>query len=337
MPYRRRIHVPGGTYLVVQRGSKLHPVFSQPDDYTFFESVLRAALRSTGTRLHAYCWTSWAIYLAVEVDGASVAHFMQLLKSRYARGTQERRGDRGYFFQGRYDALIIEPSAYLLELIHFIHYVPVLTGLAKRPDDFPHTSHRAYLRRLSVPWLHSQTVQRLLNDNDEKQSAYRELMSKPPSPQVVRLFEHGAPKTPGILGGPEFVEIVRSRVTRSSWMTPDQVTHCVCCLLGVSRDDVQSRSRLRKLALARALIAWHMTVRGVATIAEISRYLGRASSTLSQGVCLYRELHPELFELDALSGLVSHATLGHATASDDDLSECELERHRLRVNGGTSK
>jgi len=334
MPYRRRIHIPGGTYHVVQRGSKLHPIFSHPDDYVFFESVLQAALRSTGARLHAYCWTNAAVYLALEIDAASIGHFMQLLKSRYARATQQRRGEHGYFFQGRYDAVIIEPSAYLLGLIHYIHYVPVLTGLTKDPDDFLHTSHRAYLRGLSVPWLHSHTVLQLLDNSDQHRIGYRQLMSERPMPQMARLFERGAPGTPGVLGGAEFIEMAGRRVTRSPSMTPDEVTNFVCCLLDVSRDDIHSRSRLRKLALARAVIAWHATVRGVATIAEMSRYLGRASSTLSQGISLYRERFPALFQVDALKEVAVDASPNRAAAAD---RRREAVADRARSNGGTSK
>jgi REP element-mobilizing transposase RayT len=336
MPYRRRIHVPGGTYHVVQRGSRLHPIFAHSDDYAFFERVLQGALRSSGARLHAYCWTTAAVYLAVQLNGASIGHFMQLLKSRYARGTQQRRGERGYFFQGRYDAVLIEPNAYLLGLIQYIHYVPVLTGLARSPDDYPHTSHHAYREARHVPWLHTQAALQLL-DSGEHTVSYQKLMSGPPTSQMVRLFERGAPSSPGILGGPEFREIVGRRAPRSSRMTPDQVTHYVCRLLNVSRDDVQSRSRLRKLALARALIAWHTSVRGVATIAEISRYLGRASSTLSQGVSLYRERFPDLFKRDALDGVARNASSKHAAEADDHPNDGESQRYRSRINGETSK
>jgi hypothetical protein len=319
MPYRRRIHVPGGTYLVVQRGSKLHPIFSHPDDYAFCENVLQTALRNTGARVHAYCWASTAIYLAVEIDAGSLGRFMQLLKSRYARGTQQRRGDHGYFFQGRYDAVIIEPSAYLTKLIQYIHYVPVLLGLAKSPDDFPYTSHRAYLEELHVPWLYKQAALELLDSGAGDAQTYRDFMSKPPIPQLVGLFERGAPGTPGILGGREFMESVSRCAPRSSRMTPDQITRCVCCLLNVSSADVQSRSRLRKLALARALIAWHATVRGVASVAEISCYLGRASSTLSQGISLYRERYPELFQLDALGEVTPNASPSLVLTEDQSL------------------
>jgi REP element-mobilizing transposase RayT len=321
MSYRQRIHVPGGTYHVVQRGTRLRPIFSHPDDYELFESVLQAALRSTGARLHAYCWTTEAVYLAVQIDEISVGHFMQWLKSRYARGIQRRLGERGHLFQVRYDAVIIDPNAYLPSLIHYIHYVPVVSGLAQSPDDFPHTSHQAYLEERSVPWLYSSTARRMLGGRSEQRMGYQKLMSEPPTPEMMGLLRRGAPNTPGILGGPELAEVAGRRVKRSSRMTPDQITHYVCSLLDVSREDVLSRSRLRRLALARAVIAWHTTVRGIANLAEISRYLGRVSSTLSKTITSYRKRQPDLFKLDAFTHLVPIAPPNHPAANDDRSSD----------------
>lgn len=327
MSYRQRIHVPGGTYHVVQRGTKQRPIFSQPDEYTLFESVLQAALRSTGARLHAYCWTTEAVYLAVQIDQISVGHFMQWLKSRYARGVQRRLGERGHLFQVRYDAVIIDPNLYLPKLVQYIHYVPVLKGLADSPDDFPHTSHQAYLEARTIPWIHSNTTRRLLGNRSEQKLMYQQLMSESPTPQMVQLLERGAPKTPGILGGPELAEVAGHRVKRSSRTTPDQIINDVCCLLDVARDDVLSKSRLRRLALARAVIAWHTTVRGIATLAEISRYLGRVSSTLSKTITSYRKRQPDLFKLDALTHLVPLAPPSHAVVASDLAHDHEAVMH----------
>jgi putative transposase len=125
------------------------------------------------------------------------------------------------------------------------------------------------------------------------------------------------PKTPGILGGPELAEAAGHRPKRSTRMTPDQIIHDVCRMLDVTREDVLSKSRLRRLALARAVIAWHTTVRGIATLAEISRYLGRVSSTLSKTITSYRKRQPDLFKLDALSHMMPIGLGGHPVSSED--------------------
>src|SRR5438477_81690 len=74
----------------------------------------------------------------------------------------------------------------------------------------------------------------------------------------------------------------------------------VTCTLGLERSEVLSRSRQRRLALARALITWYATERGVATLAEVARRLQRDPSTLFVAVERYRTLRPELFNLTAL-------------------------------------
>lgn len=318
MSYRRRIHVPGGMYHVVQRGTKQRPIFSQPEDYELFESVLQAALRSTGARLHAYCWTTEAVFLAVQIDEISLGHFMQWLKSRYARGIQCRLGERGHLFQVRYDAVIVDPKAYLTNVVHYIHYVPVLRGLAERPEEFAYSSHHAYANTREVPWVHCASTRRQLGKRDEQAEAYRVLMTQPPTPQIIGLVERGMPKTPGILGGPELAELAGHRPKRASRTTPDQIIGHVCRMLDVSREDVLSKSRLRRLALARAVIAWHTTVRGIATLAEISRYLGRVSSTLSKTITSYRKRQPDLFKLDAFTHLLPLTPSGYDVSSEDD-------------------
>lgn len=321
MSYRRRIHVPGGLYHVVQRGTRQRPIFSQDEDYELFASVLQTALRNTGTRVHAYCLTPEAIYLAVQIGEISLGHFMQWVKSRYARGIQRRLGERGHLFQVRYDAVIVDPKMYLKHMVHYIHFVPVLKGIASTPGEFPHSSHHAYSNAREVPWLHCNSVRRALGSRDAYPGAYQALMTEPPAAEMIKLVERGMPKTPGILGGPELAELAGHRPKRTSRMTPDQIIRHVCRMLDVSREDVLSKSRLRRLALARAVIAWHTTVRGIATLAEISRYLGRVSSTLSKTITSYRKRQPELFKLDAFTHLLPLGPSSHASEADDGFGE----------------
>lgn len=312
MSSRQRIHVPGGTYYVFQRAGK-HPIFQQPDDYAQLEGLLAEALLDTGARVHAYCWTPEGIHLAVQIEEIAVGHLMQRFTARYARCMQERMGERGHFFQDRYCAMLIDPDVYLLKLVHYIHYIPVLEGLVQSPDEYSHSSHRAYLGAVHVPWLDTRTVLRLLDSCDEDRVAYRKFMSLPPAPQVVELFKGVGPNTQSTLGNPEVVEEVTHRASRSrrSRMTLDQISYYVCCLLEVSREEILSISRVRKFVLARAVIAWHADRRGVATRAEVARYLGRGDSNLSKRISHYKELQRELFKLDAFSHLIPIAEVNH--------------------------
>jgi putative transposase len=314
MSRRQRLHVPGGTYYVVQRGSTTRPIFTQQQDYQLFERLLATALRRTGSRLHAYCWTPDAIHLALQIDSVSVGRFMQGITSRYARSIHERAAESGHFFRQRYRAILIDPDVYLLRLVRYIHHIPVIDALSSDPGSYAFTSHVAYLGRNEMPWLTTRTTLRLLNGCDQN-SEYAELMSAMPPQEERALFEHGSKHDARIVAGAEFLENLprHLRVYRSK-LTLDQIIQTVTCRLGVDREHVLSNSRQRDVTLARALIAWYATERRVATLSEVARHLRRDPSTLSVAVSRYRLCRPELFKLTALHDVVPLAQI-HVQAS----------------------
>jgi REP element-mobilizing transposase RayT len=309
MSRRQRLHVPGGTYYVVQRGSTTRPIFTQQQDYALFERLLATALRRTGARLHAYCWMPDAIHLALQIDSVSVGRFMQGITSRYARSIHERAAESGHFFRQRYKAILIDPDAYLLRLVRYIHHIPVMDALNGDPGSYPFTSHVAYLGRAEIPWLTTRTALRLLNGCDQN-SEYAELMSATPPEEDRALFEHGSKHDARIVAGSEFLENLprHLRIYRSK-LTLEQIIQTVTCRLGVDREHVLSNSRQREVTLARALIAWYATERRVATLSEVARYLRRDPSTLSVAVSRYRLCRPELFKLTALHDVVPLAQI----------------------------
>jgi DnaA-like protein len=97
-------------------------------------------------------------------------------------------------------------------------------------------------------------------------------------------------------GGVYYV-VLRGKNRKSSSDSLNQVIDTVCDTLGLERNEVLSRSRHRRLSLARALITWYATERGIATLAEVGRRLDRDPSMLFVGMERYRMLRPELFNL----------------------------------------
>jgi len=153
-----------------------------------------------------------------------------------------------------------------------------------------------------VPWLTTASALRMLAQRPEQaRYAYRRLMFEAPAADEGAHFERGCDEDPRVLGDRQFMADIprHMRVHRSSYSL-DQVIDTVSCTLGVERSEVLSRSRQRRLSLARALITWYATERGVATLAEVARRLERDPSTLFVGVERYRTLRPELFNLTAL-------------------------------------
>ena len=302
MSRRSRLHVPGGVYYVVQRSNANQPIFTDAADYAIFERLLATMLARCRARVHAFCWEVDAIHLALQVTDMPVGRLMQRLSSQYARRVHRRQGNGGHLFQQRYHSLLIDPDAYLLKLIRFLHLIPVRSGTVRDPTDYALSSQRAYLGMTQIPWLTTSVALRMLAQRPEQSRyAYRRLMFEAPALDEGAHFERGCDDDPRVLGDRQFMADIprHMRVYRSSYSL-DQVIDTVSCTLGVERSEVLSRSRQRRLSLARALITWYATERGVATLAEVARRLERDPSTLFVGVERYRNLRPELFNLTAL-------------------------------------
>lgn len=301
MSRRSRLHVPEGFYYVVQRSNARQPIFTEPADYATFERLLATMLVRCRVRLHAFCWELDAIRLVVQISDMPVGRLMQRLSSQYARRVHRKQGESGHLFQQRYQALLIDPEVYLLKLIRHLHLLPVQAGSVGNPDDYELSSHRAYLGTANVPWLTTSTALKLLGARPEQANyEYRRMMFEAVAEEVLS-FDRGGSEDPRVLGDRQFMTSIprNQRVHRSSYSL-DQVIDTVSCTLGLERLEVLSRSRQRRLAMARALITWYATERGVATLAEVSRRLQRDPSTLFVAVERYRNLKPELFNLTAL-------------------------------------
>lgn len=145
MSNRRRIHVPGSTYYTVRRTEPAVTIFAQPGDYDAFEDFLAFALEATGMKLLGYCWLPDAIHLVITVGRRPVAELMRRVTRYCSQHIRERIAPNVAIFPYSFPVTLIDPDVYLVPLVHYIHYIPVLRGMAATPDDYPHTSHLAYL------------------------------------------------------------------------------------------------------------------------------------------------------------------------------------------------
>jgi putative transposase len=296
MSRRKRVHVDGGTYYVVQHGSAQQPVFAAPDDYADFVRMLASTLSQTRATLHAYACLPLSMLLVLQVDRIPVGRFMQRLTSRYGRGVHRRTRETGHFFRQRYRAVLIEPEKYLPKLVRYVH------GLAAADCS----SRDVYAGAVKVSWLTTRMTLNLLGGASGIEGI--EELVLPAPPEDIELFVR-APNL-AVLGSPGFLATLpraaRNYRTRASF---EDIVRTVTSLLDVDAEQVISSSRQRDLTLARAVIAWYATERGVATLSEVARRLCRDPSTLSSAISRYRLRRPELFRLTTLHDIASLAPI----------------------------
>lgn len=101
--------------------------------------ALRAAIEATGIGLLAFVIMSnhWHLVIRLAEDAASLARFMQQLKSEVARELNGLRGRRGGFWADRYHAIPILDEEALLDRITYTLMNPVAAGLVAKLEEYP--------------------------------------------------------------------------------------------------------------------------------------------------------------------------------------------------------
>src|SRR5215207_10757382 len=178
MPRAPRVHVPGGLYHVILRGNHQQAVFDLATDYHLFEELLARALCRYDARVHAYCWMTNHVHLAVQVGDARLGRLIQSVASAYARHKQRRIPTTGHLFERRYRAILVDTDVYWLALVRYIHRNPVEAGLVADCAAYPWSSHASYLGRAYPIWLTTApTLAMFGGSNIEATAAYQRFIA----------------------------------------------------------------------------------------------------------------------------------------------------------------
>ena len=158
MARKPRILIEGGFYHVMLRGNGGDAIFFSDDDRVEFERLVAEGVTRFGHRIHAYCWMTNHVHLAIQTESTPLSKIIQNLAFRYTRWVHRRQNQIGHLFQGRYKAIMVEADSYFLELVRYIHLNPVRAGLVRNPEDHFWSGHDAYLGRRHVAWLTTEWV-----------------------------------------------------------------------------------------------------------------------------------------------------------------------------------
>lgn len=315
MSRRKRIHVEQGYYLLAQRASGDRSLLDGSVEAALFIDVLRNASVASRVRVIAWCVLPASLALVVQIGSQPVGSFMRRLASDYARRVNRRRLSRGHVFAQHHRSVVLSDDAWLLEAVRYVHWLPVMAGLAREPGDYPHSTHSAYFGKRGSRHLLRHPVLQLLGSNAaEATLRYREWSQRAPADAVVRAFAFvgGVSRTPEwIEGHSPCVHASSAGTGRPAATVPrslrpislDALSALFIHHLGVRREDVFSTSRRRELVYVRALVTDHALRTGAATLAQAARFFRRDPSTLLAAITHYRKKRPELFRTGTVQRL----------------------------------
>jgi putative transposase len=145
MARKPRLEVEGGLYHVITRGVDRRDIFHCPEDHQKFLSLLAIQKAKLPFYLYAYCLMTNHIHLLIERRVDDIGRIMHRVLTGYTQYYNRRYGRVGHVLQGRHRAILCQSERYLTELVRYIHLNPVRAGMVDVPEEYPFSSHRAYL------------------------------------------------------------------------------------------------------------------------------------------------------------------------------------------------
>jgi REP element-mobilizing transposase RayT len=260
MPRKNRVHVAGGLYHVILRGNNRQQIFVDNRARARFLDLLSEGVPRFGYKVHAFCLMSNHVHLALQAGDEPIAKAVQNVGFRHAQRTHWASGSSGHIFQGRYKAILAGDTAYVLELVRYIHRNPVEAGLVESPSDWRWSSHGAYLGVNSWSFLTTSWVLEMLDEDPVRaRRRYLELVTteNPPSP---------ADDSPVLSSGNLNELILR-----------------VCQVFETTPERVAAPKRTRLEAEVRSVVLRVALDLGIASLTEIGRAFRRAPSGLCHG------------------------------------------------------
>jgi REP element-mobilizing transposase RayT len=151
VPRPPSLQIPGAAYHITARAVYGRPLFPEARDCDDFLTLLGKVVYQRDWVCGAYCLMTTHYHLVIRTPEADLARGIQSLNACYAQQFNRRHGLEGHVFLRRYQSVMIEREAHLLELGRYLPTNPVRAGLCARAEDWPWSSYAALLGLCAPP------------------------------------------------------------------------------------------------------------------------------------------------------------------------------------------
>ena len=311
MARQKRLHVPHGTYYVVDRFTPGLEILAARADRAHtpadlarlannrqhFETQLSVVVQRWGAQVDAHCWLPDAALLVIKVSLASLECVMHSLHGTFSHYLHTTAGITGRPYPGRYRALLVDPDAHLLTFGRYVLTAPVRLGLTRTAQAYPFSSLSSWAGPACPGFLaHSRIRHQLARAGRLAPAGLERFLTERPAPGFLALLRQGSPLDHRIAGDPAFVRAIHEKSGQIRRVVHiDGATRWASELAAIDLKVVNSPKRSHDKALARTLAAWLITSSGAASLSEVARSIACCKSTLHKGIERNLRLRPELF------------------------------------------
>lgn len=293
MARKPRLEFSGAFYHVIARGNRRATLFHDDADSTAYLERLERYRARDGVTLHAYVLMTNHVHLLLETGDRPLSRTMQTLQFTYSQYYNRRYGKTGHVFQGRFQAILCDREAYLLELVRYLHLNPARLRTPLNPWTYRWSSHAAYLGRPSSVQVSTASVLASFHRQvGPARQAYRRFMLEGLTQGHQARFYDTVDQR--FLGDERFIEEAdrRTAAAREVTVRPRRVAFgrlltAVADAYAVTPHAIVAPGRQRAPGPARALLVHVAREWGQLTTHELGRRLQRDPAMISRLATAY--------------------------------------------------
>lgn len=267
------------------RGNGGQPVFYSNADRCRMCLLIQEGVERFGHSIHSFCFMTNHLHLAIEVRDTNISRIMQNLTFRYTRYFNKIYKRSGHLFQGRFKSIVVDGNRYLQQLTRYIHLNPVRAGLVNQPEEYPWSSHRAYLQLTEYAWLTCDNVLKKFGISRKGAlTCYERYILNGIGIDETLDFTSG--HSDGILGDEQFVdeflETAAGKGIQKRNIQLSELVTIVCNRFNLSETILRAPGKNRLESHARAVLALLVREAENISIEELGVFLTRDPSGLGK-------------------------------------------------------
>jgi REP element-mobilizing transposase RayT len=203
-----RIVFPDAIYHIGARGYEKSFIVKDDKEKQHLLDILTHASAKYGFVIHAYAIMGNHYHILAETSGPSLSRVMHYVNMRYGKYYNIRHNRKGYVFERRYKAFIIQKGEAVKRQVQYIHMNPIRAKIESVLGTYKWTSHNSYIGLDKESPAKCDYVLSLFGkDTKTAMPAYEDYMSKSRIFNKVRV-EKGIYGV-GIIGDKSFVKQVK--------------------------------------------------------------------------------------------------------------------------------
>ncbi|MEO8604100.1 MAG: transposase [bacterium] len=317
MPRGPRLDAPGALHHVIARGIERRDIFRDDCDRQCCIDRLARVITLGGAALYAWCLMPNHIHALIRSGPTPLSLLMRRWIGPYASYFNRRHDRIGHLFQNRFKSILVDETAYFLQLVRYIHLNPVRAGLCRQLADLDAYPWSGHATLLGLRQMAAQDVAFVLRQfgarTGEARRTYREFLET----SLVGLGSADGYSTAGLRPTTRgWARLAALRRGREAWSVDEHVLGdeafsdsvigqpsteamppsaeprlllAVTCgavgaHLGISPLRIGSRSTCDRVLSARALVCHVAVCRYGLSLRGVARHLGISKQSVTRAV-----------------------------------------------------